>query len=144
MGQSIPFVCQDWANAKAAYRLLSNDRVNEADILAGHFQSTRDRARAAEGLRARSPPGDVAAEELLTEENLAAPLEKFGHAGDGAAISDLADEICGWMSGLRESASTAFTSNSRRLNSTATAHVSELDNLALLRHKSRCEHIVFV
>jgi Transposase DNA-binding/Transposase Tn5 dimerisation domain len=50
MGQSIPFACQDWANAKGAYRFLSNDRVNEADILAGHFQSTRDRARATEGL----------------------------------------------------------------------------------------------
>src|SRR5271155_713094 len=50
MGQSIPFACQDWANAKAAYRFLSNDRVNEADILAGHFRSTRDRAGAAEGL----------------------------------------------------------------------------------------------
>ncbi len=43
IGQSIPLVCQDWANTKAAYRFLSNDRVSEADILAGHFQSTRDR-----------------------------------------------------------------------------------------------------
>ena len=41
MGQSIPLVCQDWANTKAAYRFLSNDRVNDSDILAGHFQSTR-------------------------------------------------------------------------------------------------------
>jgi Transposase DNA-binding len=46
MGQSIPFVCQDWANTKAAYRFFSNDRVNEADILSGHFQSTRDRTAA--------------------------------------------------------------------------------------------------
>ena len=38
-GASIPLACQDWANTKAAYR--SNDRVGEADILAGHFQSTR-------------------------------------------------------------------------------------------------------
>src|SRR5215471_20284115 len=50
MGQSIPLVCQDWANAKAAYRFFSNDRVSEADILAGHFQSTRDRAAATDGL----------------------------------------------------------------------------------------------
>ena len=50
MGQSIPLVCQDWANTKAAYRFFSNDRVSEADILAGHFQSTHDRAAAAEGL----------------------------------------------------------------------------------------------
>jgi hypothetical protein len=50
VGQSIPFACQDWANAKATYRFLSNERVNEADILAGHFQSTRERAAATEGL----------------------------------------------------------------------------------------------
>lgn len=50
MGQSIPLVCQDWANTKAAYRFFSNERVSEAHILAGHFQSTRDRAAAAEGL----------------------------------------------------------------------------------------------
>ncbi len=49
MGQSIPLVCQDWANTKAAYRFLSNDRVSEADILAGHFQSTRDRTVATDG-----------------------------------------------------------------------------------------------
>jgi Transposase DNA-binding len=49
MGQSIPLVCQDWANTKAAYRFLSNDRVSEADILAGHFQSTRDRTLATDG-----------------------------------------------------------------------------------------------
>ncbi len=49
MGQSILLVCQDWANAKAAYRFFSNERVSEADILAGHFQSTRDRTAAADG-----------------------------------------------------------------------------------------------
>ncbi|WP_245452367.1 IS4/Tn5 family transposase DNA-binding protein [Bradyrhizobium forestalis] len=30
MGQSIPLVCQDWANAKAAYRFFSNDRVSRS------------------------------------------------------------------------------------------------------------------
>lgn len=49
MGQSIPLVCQDWANTKAAYRFFSNDRVSEADILAGHFQSTRERTTATGG-----------------------------------------------------------------------------------------------
>jgi hypothetical protein len=49
MGQSIPLVCQDWANTKAAYRFFANDRVSEADILAGHFQSTHDRTVATEG-----------------------------------------------------------------------------------------------
>ncbi|UWU83128.1 transposase [Bradyrhizobium yuanmingense] len=47
-GQSIPLVCQDWANTKAGYRFCSAERVSEADIPAGHFRSTRDRAAAAE------------------------------------------------------------------------------------------------
>ncbi len=47
-GESIPLVCQDWANTKAAYRFLSNQRVTEAEILSGHFQSTRDRFAATE------------------------------------------------------------------------------------------------
>jgi len=48
MDESIPLACQDWTNTKAAYRFLSNDRVSEADILAGHFQSTRERTVATE------------------------------------------------------------------------------------------------
>lgn len=43
IGGSIPWACQDWANTKAAYRFFSNDRVSEAEILAGHFQATRER-----------------------------------------------------------------------------------------------------
>jgi hypothetical protein len=50
MGQSIPLACQDWANTKAAYRFFANDRVSEADILAGHFLSTRNRITAHDGL----------------------------------------------------------------------------------------------
>jgi hypothetical protein len=38
LGRSIPLVCQDWANTKAAYRFFSNDRVSEEEILTGHFQ----------------------------------------------------------------------------------------------------------
>jgi Transposase DNA-binding len=49
IGETIPMACQDWANTKAAYRFLSNDRVTEEEILAGHFQSTRDRFIATEG-----------------------------------------------------------------------------------------------
>jgi hypothetical protein len=45
-GESIPFACQDWANTKAAYRFLSNPKVNEEAILAGHFQATRSRLAA--------------------------------------------------------------------------------------------------
>ena len=50
MGQSLPFACQDWSNAKAAYRFLSNERISEADILADYFQATQARATDAEGL----------------------------------------------------------------------------------------------
>jgi Transposase DNA-binding/Transposase DDE domain len=49
LGQTIPLACQDWANTKAAYRFLSNGRVNETAILAGHFQATRQRFAATEG-----------------------------------------------------------------------------------------------
>src|SRR5216683_236258 len=41
IGGSIPFACQDWASTKAAYRFLSNERVSEESILAGHFGCTR-------------------------------------------------------------------------------------------------------
>ena len=44
--ESIPLACQDWANTKAAYRFFANERVSEADILAGHLRSTRERAGA--------------------------------------------------------------------------------------------------
>jgi len=30
--ESIPLVCQDWANTKAAYRFLDNDRVSAAAV----------------------------------------------------------------------------------------------------------------
>jgi len=49
IGESIPMACQDWANTKAAYRFFANERVNERDILAGHFQATRDRFAATDG-----------------------------------------------------------------------------------------------
>lgn len=46
IGQTIPFVCQDWANTKAAYRFLSNERIKEEQLLAGHFQLTKKRVEA--------------------------------------------------------------------------------------------------
>lgn len=49
MGGSIPLACQDWANTKAAYRLFSNERVSEEDILSGHFEATRERFAATTG-----------------------------------------------------------------------------------------------
>ncbi|MBS0348037.1 MAG: transposase [Proteobacteria bacterium] len=48
-GNSLPMACQDWSNTKAAYRFLSNGRVSEAEILAGHFQATRERFAATKG-----------------------------------------------------------------------------------------------
>jgi hypothetical protein len=48
-GGAIPLACQDWANTKAAYRFLDNDRVSEAEILAGHFEATRERAAVTSG-----------------------------------------------------------------------------------------------
>jgi hypothetical protein len=39
VGRSIPLVCQDWANTKAAYRFFSNDRVSEDEIFAPIFGS---------------------------------------------------------------------------------------------------------
>jgi Transposase DNA-binding/Transposase Tn5 dimerisation domain len=50
IGETIPMACQDWANTKAAYRFLSNNRVSENEILSGHFQSTRDRFLATDGV----------------------------------------------------------------------------------------------
>lgn len=35
MGESLPVACQDWANTKAAWRFFANDRISEAEILAG-------------------------------------------------------------------------------------------------------------
>ena len=49
IGESIPYACQDWANTKAAYRFFSNDRINEEQILSGHFLSTKERVTEAQG-----------------------------------------------------------------------------------------------
>jgi hypothetical protein len=49
-GETIPMACHDWANTKAAYRFFDNERVNEKDILAGHFQATRERFAATDDI----------------------------------------------------------------------------------------------
>src|ERR1700733_16213949 len=49
VGAATPWACQDWANTKAAYRFFGNDRISEANILAGHFASTRERFAARGG-----------------------------------------------------------------------------------------------
>ncbi len=50
MGESLPLACQDWASTKAAYRFFANERVSEAQILAGHLRSTRQRFAATGGV----------------------------------------------------------------------------------------------
>jgi hypothetical protein len=47
--ESIPLARQDWASTKAAYRFFANERVREADILAGHSRATRERMAALGG-----------------------------------------------------------------------------------------------
>lgn len=40
-GKSIPEQFDDWSKIKAAYRFLSNERVEESEILSGHFSTTK-------------------------------------------------------------------------------------------------------
>ena len=49
VGATTPWACQDWANAKAAYRFFDNERISESNILAGHFACTRERFSASSG-----------------------------------------------------------------------------------------------
>ena len=41
IGSTTPWASEDWANTEAAYRFFANERISEANILAGHFDSTR-------------------------------------------------------------------------------------------------------
>jgi transposase len=43
IGDTIPTACVDWAATEAAYRFLSNARVDENGILSGHFAATASR-----------------------------------------------------------------------------------------------------
>jgi hypothetical protein len=49
MGGTIPLACQDWASTKAAYRFFANPRVEEGEILSGHFEATKARYAASDG-----------------------------------------------------------------------------------------------
>jgi hypothetical protein len=49
-GSPLPLACQDWANTKAAYRFLANERFSEDALLAGHFQATADRFASTSGM----------------------------------------------------------------------------------------------
>ncbi len=58
MGQSIPMAFQDWCSTKAAYRFFSNPKVNEQEILSGHFEVTRKRFGVSKGPVAYFSDGD--------------------------------------------------------------------------------------
>jgi hypothetical protein len=47
---SMPWACEDWAAAKAAYRYFDNERITEGMILEGHFAATARRAARQEGM----------------------------------------------------------------------------------------------
>ena len=49
IGRSIPLACEDWANTKAAYRLFSNERISDKEILSGHLAATSGRVSAGDG-----------------------------------------------------------------------------------------------
>jgi Transposase DNA-binding len=49
IGGTIPLACQDWANTKAAYRFFANPKVEEGEILSGHFGATKMRYAESEG-----------------------------------------------------------------------------------------------
>lgn len=49
MGGTIPLACQDWANTKAAYRFFANPKVEEGEILSGHFEATKMRFAESDG-----------------------------------------------------------------------------------------------
>lgn len=48
-GKSIPEMFNDWSQVKAAYRFLSNDSVDESDILQSHFANTQNRLLTSKG-----------------------------------------------------------------------------------------------
>jgi len=47
--KSLPQACGSWSEAKATYRFLSNERVDESEILSGHFLNTAKRIQATKG-----------------------------------------------------------------------------------------------
>jgi hypothetical protein len=45
----LPGACAGWAETAAAYRLLAQDELDWGDILAPHWQSSKERMRPCEG-----------------------------------------------------------------------------------------------
>ncbi len=73
---------QGWANRKVAYLFFSNERVSEADILAGHFRSTSERLAATDGLVF-----------MLHDTNLKQSMKLFGDPGRCVHIGDRESDI---------------------------------------------------
>ena len=48
-GKSIPQIFEEWSATKAVYRFLSNPRIEESEILEGHFHQTHERINANAG-----------------------------------------------------------------------------------------------
>jgi len=48
-GKSIPQIFHEWGAVKAAYRFISNKRVDENNILEGHFTASRKRMESCPG-----------------------------------------------------------------------------------------------
>lgn len=49
VGDTIPQVCEHWSMAKATYRFLSNDRIEESEILKGHYERSAATIEANDG-----------------------------------------------------------------------------------------------
>ena len=49
IGSTIPDSCQNWGLTKGTYRFLGNERIEEAEILQGHFLSVKERFDACDG-----------------------------------------------------------------------------------------------
>src|SRR3546814_9870195 len=54
MEQSIPLVCQDWANTKAAYRFFSNERAVRSEEHTSELQSLMRISYAVFGLKKKN------------------------------------------------------------------------------------------
>jgi len=71
MGQSIPLVCQDWANTKAAYRFLSNDEQRPLSARSSRSWPDRDPAGIAPRRHCPEPIGGNSSQPLVREAGVA-------------------------------------------------------------------------
>jgi len=91
MGESIPMACQDWAATKAAYRFFANDRVDESLILDGHFEATRTRCAASDGMLLVLQDTT----EFTFQRESTAAIGHIGKVPTGPAIGTRMHTVCG-------------------------------------------------